>query len=104
MLDDKSYVGDIGTRVRSYLNADITNVSGLTYYWKKPIASAPTETEIVTHEPSIEDYLSGVVYYDTLNGDFDVGGEYKHQVLVVYSNGNTYRSYSKSFMIYEHFE
>lgn len=104
MVTNKSYVGDIGTRVRSYLRADITDASGITYYWKKPVSGAETTTEIVDKACDVEDYTSGVVYYDTLDGDFDVQGEYKHQVLVIYDNGDRFRSHTKAFSVYNWFE
>ena len=104
MSINKSYVGDIGTRVRSYLRANITLASGITYYWKKPVSGAIETTEIVIHECGIEDYVSGVVYYDVVDGDFNVPGEYKHQVLVIYNNGDRFKSHTKSFSIYPDFE
>jgi len=104
MSINKSYVGDIGTRIRSYLRADITDASGITYYWKKPVSGAENTTEIVTKECDVEDYTSGVVYYDTIDGDLNVGGEYKHQALVIYLNGDRFRSHTKSFSVYEDFE
>lgn len=103
MVVNKSYVGDIGTRVRSYLRADITDASGITYYWKKPV-SGQTTTEVVTHVAGVEYYPTGVVYYDTEDGDFDAKGEYKHQVLVVFDNGDRFRSHTKTFVVYDYFE
>ena len=96
-MSNKSYVGDIGTRIRSYLRADITDASGIAYYWKKPVSGAEDTTEIVTHPCGVEDYISGVVYYDTQDTNLDVAGQYKHQVLVIYNNGDRFRSHTKSF-------
>jgi len=104
MATNKSYVGDIGTRVRSYLRADITLASGITYYWKKPVSGQVGSTEIVNHVCGVEDYLSGVVYYDSEDQDFDIGGQYKHQVLVEFNNGDRFRSHTRSFTVLEWFE
>jgi len=104
MVTQKSYVGDIGTRVRSYLRADITDVSGITYYWKKPISGQVGETEIVTHPCGVEYYPTGVIYYDTVSGDFDADGEYKVQALVIFDNGDRFKSHTKPITIYGDFE
>ena len=104
MVINKSYIGDIGTRVRTYLRASVSSASGITYYWKKPVSGAITTYETVSFVCGVEDYNSGIVYYDTLDGDFDVQGEYKHQVLVVYDNGNRFRSHTKAFSVYSWFE
>jgi hypothetical protein len=54
----KSYVGDIGTRVRTKVCADITNVSGVWYNVMKPDNTEVEWTCIV------EDYTQGIIYYD----------------------------------------
>jgi len=102
MSEDKSYVGDIGTRVRTYLNADITLYTGLTYYVKKPISE--TGTEIVDWDCEVQSEGSGIVFYDVESGDFDYHGEYKIQTLVEYQNGDRFKSYTRSFIIYDPFE
>ena len=104
MTVTKPYIGSVGIRVRTYLRADLTNVQTAIYYWRKPVASDPTTVEEVTHDCGIEDYALGVVYYDIIGTDFDVAGEYKHQVKVVYANGDTYRSHTRSFSVLNYYE
>jgi len=60
--------------------------------------------ETVVHGAGVEDYISGVVYYDTIDGDLDEIGQYKHQVLVTYNNGNRFRSHTKSFDVHGDFD
>lgn len=104
MSIDKSYVNDYLTKVRTYLYTDLTSVSGLTYYWLKPLSGTTGYERVTKDNVQVESYVSGVVYYETDENDFDYPGEYKSQVLVTFQNGGRYRSHTRSFQVYGEFE
>lgn len=90
----KSYVGDIGTRVRTKVCADITNVSGVWYNVMKPDNTEVEWTCIV------EDYTQGIIYYDVQSGDFNISGRYKYQGEIVMTNADRWSAESKYFDVY----
>ena len=95
MADGDLFVGT-NVRMRTELGIDLTNSVSIIYRWKKPTFADSEVTEEVDHTCSIEDVLSGHVYYDTVgdvadleNSDFDVRGEYEQHVFVTFSDGKT---------------
>jgi hypothetical protein len=90
----KSYVGDIGTRIRINVCSDITSASGTWYNVLKPDG---TEVE---WDCMIEDYTKGIIYYDTISGDFNISGRYKYQGEIVLTNGDRWSAETRMFDVY----
>jgi len=94
----KSYIGDIGTRIRTTTLLDMSNVSGVYYDVTKP-------DDIVFQWPcSIENVTSGIVYYDIVDGDFDQFGRFEYQTDITMNNGDHWRSETRYFDVYEEFK
>lgn len=94
----KIYIGDIGTRLRTTLNTDLAGYSSINYKIKKPSGS------IITKPCEVEDEANGIVYYDTIDGDFDEAGPYLIQINVIFTSGNKNLSVTKSFIVYDVFK
>jgi len=95
----KVYVNDIGTKIRTVLNENLTNMVSIVYEIKKP-----DDTEVEWTPVSTEDVIKGIVYYDTVSGDQDQVGEYFHQCYVIFSNGDEFRSETRSYSVYAKFK
>jgi hypothetical protein len=94
----KSYVGDIGTRIRTTLNTDLTNATTLEYQVEKP--DATTDTWTVT----VEDTTNGIVYYDVIAGDFDQAGSYDIQTDITYNDGDHFLSETRKINVFAAFD
>ncbi len=95
---DKIYIGDIGTRLRTTLNTDITGYSSIIYKIKKPSGTIMTKPCIP------EDEATGIIYYDTVVDDLDEVGPYLIQIDVRFSSANKNLSVTKSFIVYDEFK
>ena len=89
----KTYVDDIGTRIRTTMSEDITGYSAVTYYIQNPSGTEVTKTCVV------EDVTNGIVYYDTVSGDLDEEGIYKIQTLVD-MGATQFMSETQQFRVY----
>lgn len=89
----KTYTDDIGTRIRTTLDEDITGYSSVTYYIEYPSGTEETKT------CTVEDASDGIVYYDTVSGDLDEEGIYKIQTLVD-MGATQYLSETQQFRVY----
>jgi hypothetical protein len=95
---DKIYKGDIGTRLRTTLSADLSGYKTIVYKIRKP-------SGIVIEKPcTLEDETNGIVYSDTVDGDFDEAGTYLIQVEVEFINGNINKSKTQKFEVYDVYE
>ena len=94
----KIYTFDIGTRLRTTLNASLAGYSSIEYKIKKPSGATITKPCEVENEPN------GIVYYDTVNGDLDEVGTYYIQVQIVFSGGNQNESETQHFGVYDSFK
>ena len=94
----KIYIGDIGTRLRTTLNTNITGYSSIKYKIKKPNGT------ILTKTCSPEDIENGIVYYDTILDDLDEVGSYSIQLEIIFTNGNKNSSETKPFLVYDLYE
>lgn len=92
----KIYKFDIGTRLRTTLNADLAGYSTIEYKIKKPINGT-----ILTKTCEVEDEGNGIVYYDIVDGDLDEIGIYDIQVQIVFSGGAQFESETRSFTVYD---
>ena len=91
----KSYLGDIGTRIRTTLNTDLTNLNTVKYYIKKPSKVIATKTCVV------EDVPTGIVYYDVVANDFDEVGVYMVQAELVFNDASKFLSETRNFEIFQ---
>jgi len=94
----KTYTFDIGTRLRTTLNADLTGYDTVEYRIKDPDGKTVTETCV------IEDETNGIVYYDSVAEDFEDSGTYYLQVEVVFAAGSQFLSETTSFRVYSAYE
>ena len=94
----KIYKFDIGTRLRTTLNVNLTGYSSIEYKIEKPGGS------ILTKPCTPEDLATGIIYYDTILNDLDELGTYNIQVQVVFASGSQFESKTKYFMVYDSFE
>jgi hypothetical protein len=94
----KSYVGDIGTILRTTLDSDLTGYSTVEYKIIKPDATILTKTCV------IEDVTDGIVWYKAIAGDLNVVGIYYCQVKMVFTDGDQFRSRTESFEIFQEFK
>ena len=93
----KIYTFDIGTRLRTTLNVDLTGYDTVEYSIEKPDGTTLTKT------CTIEDESDGIVYYDTTTNDLDQAGYYNIQVQVVFLSGSQFESETKEFRVYDPF-
>ena len=93
----KSYVGDIGTRIRITLNTSIAGLSTQQFFIKKPSGAIVTKTAVV------EDASDGILYYDTISGDFNEIGKYMVQAKLTFASGNIFKTKTNDFIVYEEF-
>ena len=103
MADGDVYIGT-NIRIRTYLYADLTNVTLIQAYWEKPTVADPTVTEEVINVCSMEDSQEGIIYYDTLITDLDVKGEYKQQIKTTDSSGYIKLTETGSFWVKDRYE
>ena len=97
----KSYVGDIGTRIRITLDSDddLTNATEVLMLIRRP-----DETEL-SYTATVEDVgPPGIAYYDVIDGDFNQAGKYYAQLKVTFSDGDVLKSETKGFTVYEAYE
>lgn len=94
----KSYVGDIGTRIRTTLSTDLTNISTAYYKIKKP------NGDILKVLCTIESILEGIVYYDIVTGDFNYIGVYYIQTELIFTDTSKFLSETKPFEIFEEYK
>ena len=95
---NKIYIGDIGTRLRTTLNIDLAGYSSISYKIRKPSGS------ILTKPCTPEDVANGIIYYDSIDGDFDEVGSYRIQADITFTNGSHNESVTRSFTVYEKFK
>jgi hypothetical protein len=93
------HVDDIGTQLIMTVKddgevVDISGASTLTVVIKKPDGISYTKTGTL-----LTDGTDGNMYYTSVDGDFNVAGNYKIQGIVVLSNGTFYTSIS-SFKVF----
>lgn len=93
----KVYTFDIGTRLRTTLNANLTGYDTVEYQIKKPDGTVLTKT------CSIEDQATGIVYYDTVLNDLSVPGSYSIQTQIVFASGNQNESETQHFLVHDSF-
>ena len=94
----KVYVDDIGTKIRAIMSENLTNITSMVFEVKKPDGS-----EVVWSPISTEDVAKGIVFYDTIAGDQDQVGTYYHQCYTVWSNGDEFRTETKSYVVHKKF-
>jgi hypothetical protein len=95
----KSYVGDFGTRLRLTTLVDMTDLSGAYFRIQKP------DTTEVQWPCTVEHATSGIVYYDTLSGDFTISGLHKVVTDITLNLGAGHWSTEpRSFMVFEVFD
>lgn len=93
----KIYTFDIGTRLRTTLNANISGYSSVDYKIKKP------DGTVLTKPCFIEDQATGIVYYDTILNDLSVPGSYSIQTQIVFTGGNQNESETQHFLVHDSF-
>ncbi len=93
----KMYTFDVGTRLRTTLNADISGYSSVEYKIKKP------DGTLLTKPCFIEDQATGIVYYDTILNDLSVPGSYSIQTQIVFASGNQNESVTQHFLVHDSF-
>ena len=90
--------GDIGTKIEMTLDQDLDGISTATYYVKKPSGT------IVTWSCVIEDEATGVIYYNTASAsDFNEGGEYFINAVLVFDDGSSFTTDGVPFKVYTKF-
>ncbi len=94
----KIYKWDIGTRLRTTLNVDITGYTLIEYKIEKPSGA------ILTKTCSVENVANGIVYYDTVADDLDEIGTYSIQVQITFTGGDRNESETKHFNVFDSFE
>ncbi len=92
------YKFDIGTRLRTTLDVDLTGNSTIEYKIEKPGGTILTKTCFP------EDLVNGIVYYDTVLNDLDELGIYHIQVQVVFVSGSQFESETMYFTVYDSFK
>ena len=97
-MTDKIYIGDIGTRLRTTLNEDLAGYSSIEYKIQKPSGT------ILTKPCVPEDVLNGIVYYDSVDGDFDELGFYKIQTDINFASGSHNESVTQTFYVSKKFD
>ena len=95
----KIYTFDIGTRLRTTLSVDLAGYDTIEYKINKPSGSILTVP--VT---DVEDEANGIIYYDTVEDDFDEIGTYDIQVQVVFLSGKQFESETQYFIVYDSFK
>lgn len=95
----KSYVGDFGTRLRETTLVNMDDLSGAYFRIKQP-----DNTE-VQWPCTVENSPSGIVYYDTLSGDFAMSGVHKVTADITLNNeAGHWSTETRSFMVFEVFD
>ena len=94
----KIYTFDIGTRLRTTLNTDLTGYDTVKYSIQKPDETTLLKT------CTIEDVANGIIYYDTILNDLDQEGRYHIQAQIVFLSGSQYESETQDFRVYDSFE
>ena len=93
----KIYTYDIGTRLRTTLNSDLTGYSSVNYRIKMPGGS------ILTKACTVEDAGEWIIYYDTISNDLSEAGQYTIQARIVFSGGDQHESETRYFEVYDSF-
>lgn len=91
----KTFINDVGTKIETTLNTDLTGLSSATYYVKK--GNGTTTTWACT----VESVTTGIVYYNVVSGDLNVSGKYLIHTVLVYNDGSQYTSDIKNFKVYD---
>ena len=94
----KIYTFDIGTRLRTTLNASLAGYDSIKYKIKKPSGTTLTKPCFP------EDEANGIVYYDTVEADLDEIGKYLIQVQIVFLSGVQNESETQYFRVYDSFK
>ena len=103
MVDDfQSYIGDIGTHVKLYLDIDLTGYSLITIIIKRPTDSGGIETLEWTAD--VESIPNGIIYHVSEAGDFSIKGIYTAHGVVDFSDGRHFTSKSDLFRIWAKWE
>jgi hypothetical protein len=94
------YKDDVGAHlVISTSNTAIPGTAVLTLLLEKPSGT----TVVLTVTPEMIDYTTGVITYDTVNGDLNEVGEYKIQIHGVFLDADE-MSDIDTFTVYEKLE
>lgn len=103
MVDDfKSYIGDIGTHVKLYLDIDLTGYSSIIIIVRRPVDGGGTQS--LQWSADIESIPLGVIYHVTKSGDFLTRGIYTVHGIVDFSDGRHFTSKSDTFRIWTEWE
>ncbi len=94
----KIYTFDVGTRLRTTLNANLSGYSTVNYKIKKPDG-----TILTVPVTDVEDEVNGIVYYDTVVDDLSVPGSYSIQTQIVFGSGNQNESETQHFLVHDSF-
>ena len=76
---------------------DLTGVTTAEFNIRRPDKSELTKT------CTVESTTEGIIYYDTIAGDFNMGGNYKIQAYIVIG-ANQHRSRTVEFKVYNYFD
>ncbi len=84
---------DVGTRFLITVKDDgnLVNISGVSGASIHQISFRKPSDTVIERNATLQDYgISGVMYYDTVDGDLDEAGVYKLQAKVVVPSGTYY--------------
>ena len=84
---------DVGTRFLITVKDDgsLVNISGVSGGSIHQISFRKPSDTVINRNATLQDYgISGVMYYDTVDGDLDEAGQYKLQAKVVVPSGTYY--------------
>lgn len=88
------YQNAIGVNLTVNTNFDLTGYSAVTLKIKKP------SSEIVTATPTVFSVTSGILKYETVDGDLDEVGAYQVQAFVTYGDGDKIKGEIAQFKVY----
>lgn len=93
----KIYTYDIGTRLRMTLSSDLAGYSTAKFSIEKPDETTLLKT------CTVEDESNGIIYYDTIEDDFDEAGFYHIQAQIVFASGSQFESETQTFRVFDSF-
>lgn len=92
----KTYVGEVGKRIKVKVGISLANLSEALIYVEKPDGFiAVPWTAIVLGQA-----IDGWIYYDTIAGDLNTQGVYRAWAKVTFADGRLYYGERTTFNVY----